>query len=342
MLIKSLKNKIEYFERNYKLLYFLSFILLVFICLPRFNQNNFWIVKNIVGNNGHLGEYSIDTQNYIDIIEYIRGDDSKIDSISVPYIYRVLPLYLASLIPAPSLTSLNILNLISLIIALWIQIKTLEKLSINKGVIIILNLLFVLNFPTFYFGTSGVVDPFIIMMFYLSIYLIVNKKDILFILIIFLAALSKETAIILIPFYLFNRGFNKNSLIISILAFIIFLIGTYLSRTIIELNSNYIWKMDYDNLLFNLGRIRSYFSYVVSYLYFLPILFYFIRKRYFKTKIERSLIVGIILGNMVFVYSFLAAYPDSRLIWIAYPFTLIYFGISLNKSLINSTYNVGQ
>lgn len=337
---KLIKNTIFTLERNYNKIYFLSFILLVLVCLPRFNQNNFWIIKNYVGNNGHLGEYSIDTQNYIDIIDYYKGKHKKIDVISEPYTYRVLPTFIASLLPFNSLTSLNLLNLFSLLIALWIQLITLEKLKINKGIISISSLLFIFNFPTFYFGTSGVVDPFLILIFYIILYTILFKYNILFISMMFLGALSKETTIILIPFYFIFNGLNKKSFLYSFLAFAIFIIGIYLSRILIPINSNFVWAIDYENLIFNLGRIRSYFSYIISYSYFLPIIFYFIYLKYYKSKIEYSLITGVILANMIFIYSFFAAYPDSRLIWTAYPFTILYISISMNKNILNSAYNV--
>lgn len=337
---KLIKNTIFTLERNYNKIYFLSFILLVLVCLPRFNQNNFWIIKNYVGNNGHLGEYSIDTQNYIDIIDYYKGEKSNIEKISVPYIYRVLPTFTASLLPFDSLTNLNLLNLFSLLIALWIQLTTLEKLKINRGIISISSFLFVFNFPTFYFGTSGVVDPFLILLFYIILYSIIFKNNILFFSIMLFAALSKETTIILIPFYFVFNGINKESFFNSMIAFVIFIIGTYLSRNVIPLDSNYVWTMDYENLIFNLGRIRSYFSYIISYSYFLPIIFYFIYLKYYKSKIEYSLITGVILANMIFIYSFFAAYPDSRLTWTAYPFTILYISISMNKNILNSAYNV--
>lgn len=333
-------NIIQTFERNYKLLYFLSFVFLVIVLLPRFNQNNFWLVKNFVGNQGHLGEYSIDTQNYINIIDYYKGDKSKIDSISVPYTYRVLPTFAASLLPFNSLTNLNLLNLLSLLIALWVQILILERLKVQKGIIIIANLLFIFNFSTFYFGTSGVVDPFLIMLLYLNIYLILKNNLYGFFVFMFITAFSKETAIILIPFYIIYNGIKKDILLNGLIAYILFQIGTFLSRNIIHLDSHFIWEMEIENFLYNLQRPRSYFSYIISYSYFLPLIFYFLKHKYVKTKMEKSLVLGIILGNLIFIYSFWAAYPDARLIWAAYPFTLIYIAISLNKHLINKVYNI--
>ena len=257
-------NIIQTFERNYKLLYFLSFVFLVLICLPRFNQNNFWIVKNFVGNQGHLGEYSVDTQNYINIIDYYKGDKTKIDVIYAPYIYRVLPTFAASLLPFDSLTSLNLLNLFSLLIALLIQILGLERLKIQKGIIIIANMLFIFNFPTFYFGTSGVVDPFLVMFFYLNIYLIIRNNRNGFFVFMYIAAFSKETAIILIPFYIIYNGIKKDILLDGLIAFFLFMIGTYLSRNIIHLDSHYMWKMEIENFIYNLLRPRSYFSYIIA------------------------------------------------------------------------------
>ena len=323
------------------MLYFLSFVLLIIVCLPRFNQNNFWILKNFVGNQGHLKIYSIDTQNYIGIIDYFKGDKSKLNSISVPYIYRVLPTYLASLLPFNSLTNLNLLNLFSLLIALWIQILTLEKYKINKGLIILANILFIFSFPLFYFGTSGVVDPFFIMLLYASIFCIMSKQNIAFLVLIFLASMSKESAIILIPFYLYYNEINLKSLIYLILGMLIFLGGTYFSRNVITLSSSYFWTMDFEHLMINLTRARSYLSYVIAYLYFVPFIIYFLKMKYFKTKIEFAYLLGIVLANALFLYSFWAAYPDACLIWPAYPFTIIYLSLSLNKFLINSAYKVG-
>lgn len=307
--------------------------------LPRFNQNNFSIVKKLVGNNGHLGEYSIDTQNYINIIEYMRGDDSQLlnKQINQPYTYRVLPLFISSLLPFESFTSLNFLSLLSLLIALFFQYKILAINRINNNIKILASFFFTISFPVFYFGTSGFVDPFLIMLLYICLYFIFTNQNSKFLIFLFLASLSKETSILLIPFFfLFNQKNFKNILHTSI-AVSLYLVGTYIARTAIDLPNEYIWEFDLENLMFNLTRPRAYISYFIAYAYFIPLINLSYKK--INDKQNQSLLLTIILANCVYIFAFFSAYPDSRLIWTAYPFTIIlvsrYFHNFANKQKLS-------
>lgn len=338
-MIKHFKNILNFFERNYKALYIFSFVFLILFTLPRFNQNNFSIVKKLVGNNGHLGEYSIDTENYINIIEYMRGDDSQLSNkqISQPYTYRVLPLFISSLFTFDSFTSLNFLSLISLLIALFFQYKILDFLNISGSIRILASFMFTISFPIFYFGTSGFVDPFLIMLLYICILFILKKQDSKFLIFLFLASLSKETSILLIPFFFLHNQKNSKTILNTSIAILLYIVGTYIARNVIDLPKEFIWEFDLENLIFNLTRPRAYFSYLIAYSYFLP--FIYLAYKDIKDKQNQSLIYTIVLANCVYIFAFFSAYPDSRLIWTAYPFSIIlisrYFHNFVNKQKIS-------
>lgn len=307
--------------------------------LPRFNQNNFSIVKKLVGNNGHLGEYSIDTQNYINIIKYMRGDDSQLlnKQINQPYTYRVLPLYISSLFPFDSFTSLNFLCLLSLLVALFFQYKILAINRINNNIKILASFFFTISFPVFYFGTSGFVDPFLIMLLYICLYFILTNHNSKFLIFLFLASLSKETSILLILFFFLHNQKNSKTILNTSIAILLYIVGTYIARNVIDLPKEFIWEFDLENLIFNLTRPRAYFSYIIAYSYFLP--FIYLAYKDIKDKQNQSLFYTIVLANCVYIFAFFSAYPDSRLIWTAYPFTIIlvsrYFHNFANKQKIS-------
>jgi hypothetical protein len=319
-------------ENKFKYFYFLSFILLTIICLPRFDQNNFWIVKKIVGNKGHLGEYNPDVAAYIDMVKYFRSEITLENSeILKPFSYRIVPTFLASLLPYKALTSLNVVNMIFNYLSLFYLFKIFKKLKININSQFISTGLFIFSFPMFYYGSSGVIDPVLISFLTIGIYLILNDKYRSIVVLTYISAMVKETAIILIPFYYFYNKSKKLNFIKTSVLFFAFITSTFFyAREVIQLPDVHNFTPSWDFVKDNLYRPRAYITYVLSYIYLLPLVYLGIRKIE-KSNLKLSLIVGLILGNGIYAYSFIAAYPDGRLIWPAYPFTIVLIGLYLNK-----------
>lgn len=311
----------NHFESNFKLWKYLSFLLLLLILFPRFNQQNLGPVKKLVGNKGHLGEYSYDVNSYISNVKYFRTHDSNDENLVPPFTYRVLPTYIASTLPFNEITSINIINLFFHFIALILIDLILLKLNFSPGSISLSRLLYIFSFPVFYFGTSGHVDPAIIMFLFSGIYFTLQKQFYFLVLITFFGALSKESMILILPFYLFQNRLDSKSLIKTIILSASFLVGTYLSRQIIPVDDSFLWKIEEETLQMNLARSRTYLSFILAYGHFFLLI---LLTMFFKKNIKdmKAFYISSFLGVCTFIYAIFAAYPDARFLWLAYPFSL--------------------
>lgn len=327
-----MNSTLNHFSKNYKFYCTGLFILMILVCIPRFNQINLWILKDIVGNKGHMGDFNIDTLNYLDMIAFFRGEIELENSIiSQPYSYRIFPILIAAILPFEALTSLNIINLICNMMSLALILGIFKHLKVNKGIRILTTPLFIFSFPLFYFGTSGVVDPMLISILLIGFLFSLKNNFPVLILISVIGSLVKETSIIIIPVYfLLNMKQSKNFLKTFVLG-TVFLLSTFLvAREVIPITGNHNFTPSWDFIKDNLTRTRAYASYFISYFYFVPLLFIYL-KYLPKDNIRQGLIIGIILGNGVFFYSFIAAYPDARLIWPALPYSVLFIGLGLSR-----------
>lgn len=326
-----LNKLIENFTRNFKLWNFLCFVFLILVVTPRFDQQNLGPVKKLAGNAGHLGEYSYDVFAYIESIKYFRGEESNP---TTPFSYRTLPCYLASFLPFKEITSLNIINVFSLLLTLILIQLILKIYHFKKGVIIISELIYIFSFPVFYFGTSGHSDPIAILLIFLGVYSIAKKNFLISLIIVFISAFAKEICVILMPFYFLHNGINIKSFLRSLLMFLVFIIGTYFTRNIIEIGDNYTWIYEWETMISNLKRSRTYLSFILAYFIYGPLVLTYLFK--YKTNQFKSYLISNFIALSIYIYAIIAAYPDSRFVWISYPFSLVLAAHVINQLHLNT------
>lgn len=324
---------------------FLHFILLIIclilISLPRFNWGKLGPLNSFVGDK------PFDVEQYEAYTEFFRGDSSKKEILEGPFSYRPLVPLLASFLPFKPLTSINVVNLIALIICLPILKRMLGKLKFEYKYAVFGQVIFVFSFPLFYYAATGYVDSALLFFILLSVYLIISEQYPLFFFAFIFGMAVKETMIIIIPVFIahlvINSKIGTNTKIYYLTTIVlIFLAESFLLRNLVSDKTDYLWMPRPEVLIENLTRLKTYASFILSFgIPGLGAILYFKNSgcRFTSSKIEFVLLTGLICTVLLSIFSIFAAYSDGRHIWLSYPFTIplsaAYFRYR-NNSISNS------
>lgn len=321
-------------EKIKQLLWVFLFVLsLILVCIPRFNRegvgvSQFTTVNKMASTTlGDSQQYILLTQHY----RYNNLGDNGLNKLRAPFAYRFLVPFIASFLPFTAMTSINLVNIVSLLIGLLLLYRILVFLALEKKYRLLGSLLYIFSFPMFYYGTTGYVNPGLIACIMFGTYCILKCRWISLTIAIILGALVKETIIILLPvlmvqLLLKNIEWKKRILIFSSMV-IFYALTIYLVRKLTPVSSTYIWIPSYETLLSNLLRPRAWLSFALSFgipgLLCLRIFSYIKYEKIKETIINFGpLIVGALGSLAIFLYAMISAYADGRFIWTSYPFTI--------------------
>jgi hypothetical protein len=284
-------------------------------------------------------------------VEYFRGE-TALDSCHAPFSFRPLVPFTASLLSFKPMTSINIVNSFSIILAVIFIWFTLKKLGFAFEYRIIGGLLFTISFPTLYYSTTGYIDATATMFLFAIVFTRVKGADWALIPLMILAALTKETSIVLFPFLLLHlylssqkgeakfrlRIFfdmlrlpeskeNRRSYYLIWLSLPLYFAAVIYARKTFGGfgdGSGFVWFPNSENLADNVYRAKTYISFIIS-LGFPGLLagLYILK----NLKSEKNIIIfaftiAISFSLLLWVYSYFSAYADGRFIWTAYPFMI--------------------
>ncbi len=272
-----------------------------------------------------------DSMHYVAMAEIYNGKDPSFQP-HAPFTYRPLVPFLASLLPLPEMTAINVIN----VLALWINsiffTSLLASLKLNQRQIVLILLTFVVSFPVFYYGAIGYVDPVIIAILGIGCYLIHNQSDILLVLLIFIGTFVKETVVLLIPVFIAHKLVNQQwDLRAACLTFAIigaYLVSTYLTRSISIDPTMVTWTPSWDRFVLNAARFRTWMSLVLTLgvpgiVAVLAVAIVVFEHRWSILKQMLPWIVGLAASFALFIASALAAYSDGRFIWPSSVFAMV-------------------
>lgn len=298
---------------------------LVLICIPRFNRQDLGL--SFTPGGKPATEVLGDAAQYISFVKYFRGE-AQIPALRAPFAYRPLVPLFASFLPFDEMTSINLVNLSGLLIAVYFLYKTLERLNFGINLSILGCCFFVFSFPTFYYGTIGFIDPVMIGFLSASVYFIMEKKWLWFYLALGLGILSKETMIIIIPVLIVSLILNDDAgtkkFITICIAVIESLVTLYLVRAYSPVSlQTLVWMPSMAQFIKNASRIRSLLSFaltlgipgfitlvgMIRYWRMIAIPFY-------------PMLMGFFLSITLFTFAMFSAYADGRFIWPAMIFTI--------------------
>ena len=291
-----------------------------------FNRRKLGPIKHLYGMKN--GEFSLgDSPYYTNYVKYFRGE-ATVDQITVPFLYRPLVPFLASLLPIQSpMTAINIINLFSLYIALFFLFHLLKSFEFSFNYAILGGFMFSISFPVFYYSTDGCIDTLAICLLTIGTSLIYREKWFYLCVVLILGSAVKEIVILLIPIafgYLIIQ--RKCWIIIPTILTIAFLLPMFLIRSFFSEAGTYYWIPNFHTFFGNL-RLRAFLSIILSFgvpgilsLGF-PIYYKKIQNT-FNIKYLFPLYVGIFSTILLVIYSMFSAYADGRFIWPMNIFTI--------------------
>lgn len=303
-------------SRNFALI--TLFLLLLLVVSLRFDRVEGlpFVYKRVIPE-------SVDSQNYAHMVAYYRGDKTVLPD--APFSYRPLLPWLAAAVPVENpKTALNIINVMCLLLALWLLLDDLKAQSFSLRAQIIGGALFVIAFPTFYYGAIGYVDPGLIAAVALLNRLLTAHR-IRWALLVFVAGfLVRDTQVFALPYlvaFLYILYGWRSATMTAVAGICTALIMMKITR-IISVNPAYVsWPISLDMLLANLRRPNAYLSFVLA--LGLPCLFMWVAAiRMFNGSATRAFllndaayVIGWLSWLALFGISLVTAYADGRFVW---------------------------
>lgn len=299
------------------------FVVLLAVVAPRFDQNDLGPLDSITGTteDGNLG----DAANYTRYVEVIRGDADDLPP--APFRYRPLTPLLAAPLPFDALTAINVVNVFALAVAtagLW---WILSSIGANERWRIIGCLLFIVSFPTFYYGAIGYVDPLAIAFVMLGTGAALTDRRLVLLALLPLAALARESTVIVIPVaivWLIACRHDRRTIVRWSLAwFALFGVTILVMRVGLQAAGTNVWEPSVDVAISNLSRPRTWISALLT--LGVPAAILAVKHRSIRSMPHELQLVfgaGMLLSVGVFAYAIVGAYADGRFLWPIYVYTV--------------------
>jgi len=162
------------------------------VALPRFNLHDPGPIRKLTARaTATVYGLPLDVEGYIRLADYYRGRIPA-DSLIQPYSYRPLVPLAASLLPFDAQTAINVIDALCLLLTVIVLDRFLALLGLDSRARNAGCLLFIVSFPTFYYGTIGFVDPAAVLFAALGAYAVVREKTALFVATLIAGVLVKE------------------------------------------------------------------------------------------------------------------------------------------------------
>jgi len=188
--------------------------------------------------------------------------------------------------------------------------------------------MFVLSFPTFYYGTIGNTDPVLLLFLILGTYFTITEKTAHLVITVIIGCLVKETIIIIIPVAFLYNYLRGNPWKLSLIILLISYLGImWMVRAIYIDKGQVLWFPSFDTFILNIRRVRAWFSTVFTlgvpgFLFFILSIKHGWRKSLSNKPICYSLIIGFFMSLTLTFYTALSGYLDGRFVWTSYPFSI--------------------
>jgi hypothetical protein len=284
----------------------------------RFNRNDFLVKRN-------LGDAAF----YIGNVEYLRGDKITY-ALCAPFNERLLVTVLAAPLPFSPMTSINVVNVLFLLLSIYSLYKLLNFFKLSERSVWAGLYMFVLSFPTFYYGTIGYIDSGVLLMIFVGTYAIYKEQPWIYLLAILLGTLAKEGIILLVPVavaYAYSRnkplwyGFAIAGLALYFLVWgaVKYYIPNSHGETPLLFWQPISWR-----LVDNLTRLHAYLSSILSFGIPGVLCLAFLAAKYQNVKAQWKqdlpLLTGFLGGCALWFYSIFSAHTDGRFFWVIYCF----------------------
>jgi hypothetical protein len=304
---------------------------LLLVALPRFNLGDPGVIHNFT-LTARATRYGLplDVAGYVRLVEYYRGT-TPADSLIPPYCYRPAVPFIASTLPFDPLTSINLINLVCLFLSVLVLDRILRRIGYGVGARTAGELMSIISFPTFYYGTIGFVDPVAVLAITLGIFLTLRGERFLLFVCLVLGTLAKETnaVIALLPgIWGWVRGWPRRRIAVQFALLVAAALVTAFCARALSPYPERGWFLAPQPriILENLSRPRALLSLGLT--LGLPALFSLVAavRGGVSQRLGRQLLQFFVAGAgtsvVLYLYSLVGAWADGRVIWIIYPFLI--------------------
>ncbi|HMI30744.1 MAG TPA: hypothetical protein VK527_03325 [Candidatus Limnocylindrales bacterium] len=264
----------------------------------------------------------LDVEGYVRLTEFFRGH-TPADSLIAPFCFRPLVPFAASVLPVDAPSAVNVINLLCLMLTVLALDRILSFLGYAVRARTLGCLLFIVSFPTFYYGTIGFVDPAAVMFVTLGIYAVLKGRWVLLGAITVLGVLAKETVgiVALLPILRTRRQIALAALLSGLAVLTLAWVRALLP------GHHFLWLPSLRTILDNAARPRTYLTFLLTVGPLLALALAGAWKRRL-TPGSHFFWAGFALALAVYVYSLFSTYADGRSVWTAVPF-LVPLAVSL-------------
>ena len=244
-----------------------------------------------------------------------------------PFRYRPLTPVLAAPLPFDAMTAINLVNVAALAAAAMGMWWILAALGATERARTLGCLLFIVSFPTFYYGAIGYVDPLAIAFVMFGTGAVLTDRRWLLLTLLPFAALARESTVIIIPVaiaWMLARSVPRPAVVAWSLVWLAVFGATVAAvRLGLQADGTNVWTPSVDLAIQNLSRPRTWLSAALT--LGLPALVLVVKHRSVRQlprELQVVLGVGMLLSVAVFAYAIMAAYADGRFLWPIYVFTV--------------------
>ncbi|MGE5175534.1 MAG: hypothetical protein ACM3JJ_04090 [Hyphomicrobiales bacterium] len=302
--------------------------LLAVVVGPRFDLRDPGPIRRLTaGATAGAYGHPIDVEGYVRLVAWFRGQ-APADSMIAPFCYRPLAPALASPLPVPELTALDTVNVLALAIAVLLLDRILLATGAGGRGRTAGLLLFIVSFPTFYYGAIGFIDPVAVLVVTWAALLALRERWGWFAATVVLGVAVKETNAVIALFPLLrswgrggpDRVAWRRTVVLAFLAVAVAaairLVAPFPGRAA-------FWAPTWEALVANVTRPRAWMSLALT--LGLPALLAVggaIRDRARGARgdeIDRFLGAGCLAALSLYAVSLLTAYADGRVVWIIAP-----------------------
>ncbi len=308
-------------------IYLVLAALLLLVTWPRFDRQDLFI-------DAWTHPQNVDTESYAAMAREFRNPPDWQLFIR-PFCFRPLTPLLASLLPLPPGTAVNVINLGWLLAALFFLLKILDHQNFSPPWQAVGGALLVIAFPTFYYSTIGLVDPGILFICALGGYYLKQDRLWATVVLALLGMLIMEKAVLLIPPLfgaLLSRG--RHWLVAGFLAFA-GLVGCMMVLWLlqhfgpVEKGDAYFWKPRPEVVLANLSRFEFWAGSLLCFGAPGFLLLYWPARTLpgngLRLETWRPWLIdlcGTLGGFGLWGWALISAHGDGRSLWLVYPFMI--------------------
>jgi hypothetical protein len=234
---------------------------------------------------------------------------------------------LAAPLPFASVTAINVVNVAALALGALGVWWILSALGVDGRRRVLGDLMFIVSFPTFYYGSIGYVDPVSIAFIVFGTGAVLTDHRMQVLGLVAVGALAKETTIIVVPLaiaVLAVRGAGRRRVLAWSAAWAgAFLATTLLLRWSVHDDGTNLWRPSLEHAIENLSRPRTWLSAVLT----LGVPAAVVARYALRfTSLGRDRVVlfggGILLSIGLFAFAIFSAYADGRFLWPICAFTV--------------------